>query len=107
LQELEVKNAIRLKAFRNEITAEEMNQSISTFQQDVSTGLWQRPEYIAVIVEQKAQELSARHSKVIGCRTLDILHVAAAIVLGAQDFVTFDARQGTLAKLAGLTAKPS
>ncbi len=38
----------------------------------------------------------------LGCRTLDIIHVAAAIVLGAKIFITFDGRQAALAKQAGL-----
>ena len=105
-QELEVKNAIRLKAFRAEITAAEMNQSIAAFEQDIATGRWQRPAYTAATVEQKADELSAGHSTALGCRTLDIIHVAAALVLGATEFVTFDGRQGALAKQVGLTVKP-
>ena len=105
-QALEVKNAIRLKAFRAEITAAEMNQSIAAFEQDITTGRWQRPAYTAAAVESKAEELSAGHSATLGCRTLDIIHVAAALVLGINDFVTFDGRQGALAKKAGLTVKP-
>jgi predicted nucleic acid-binding protein len=105
-QALEVKNAIRLKAFRKEITAAEMNQSITAFEQDVATGRWQRPVYSAATVEHKAEELSSSHSAVLGCRTLDIIHVAAAVVIGAKEFVTFDGRQGAVAKQAGLTVKP-
>jgi|SRR6266850_1426275 len=105
-QELEVKNAIRLKAFRVEITAAEMNQSIAAFEQDIATGRWRRPGYTAATVEQKAEELSARHAAVIGCRTLDIIHVAAALVLGSKEFLTFDGRQGVLAKQVGLVVKP-
>ena len=104
-QTLEVKNAIRLKAFRAEITATEMNQSIAAFEQDVATGRWQRPAYTGATVEQKADEPSAGQSATLGCRTLDIIHVAAALVLGAKEFVTFDGRQGALAKQAGLTVK--
>ena len=105
-QALEVKNAIRLKAFRAEVAAAEMNQSIAAFEQDIATGRWQRPAYIAATVEQKADELSAGHSATLGCRTLDIIHVAAALVLGAKEFVTFDTRQAALAKKVGLTVKP-
>jgi hypothetical protein len=36
----------------------------------------------------------------------DITRVAAALVLGAKEFVTFDARQGALAKKVGLTVWP-
>ena len=42
----------------------------------------------------------------LGCRTLDIIHVAAALVIGAREFVTFDGRQGAMAKQAGLAVKP-
>jgi predicted nucleic acid-binding protein len=105
-QALEVKNAIRLKVFRKEITPAEMGQSISAFEQDIATGRWQRPAYSAAVVEQKADELSFDHSAIFGCRTLDIIHVAAALVLGAKDFVTFDVRQGAVAGKAGLTVKP-
>jgi predicted nucleic acid-binding protein len=105
-QTLEVKNAIRLKAFRKEITATEMNQSIAAFEQDIAMGRWQRPVYDSPTVERKADELSASHSATLGCRTLDIIHVAAAVVIGAREFVTFDGRQGAMAKQAGLTVKP-
>jgi hypothetical protein len=105
-QALEVKNAIRLKAFRKEISSAEMNQSIAAFEQDIATGRWHRPVFAAATVEQKADELSASHSAVLGCRTLDIIHVAAAVVIGAREFVTFDERQGAMAKQVGLTVKP-
>jgi hypothetical protein len=105
-QALEVRNAIRLEAFRAEITAAEMNRSIAAFEEDVASGRWQRPAYTAAAVEQKADELSAGHSATLGCRTLDIIHVAAAVVLEAREFVTFDARQGALAKQVRLTVKP-
>jgi predicted nucleic acid-binding protein len=105
-QALEVRNAIRLKAFRAEITQSEMNQSIAAFEQDISTGRWQRPAYTVPAVEHKAEELSAGFTAKLGCRTLDILHVAAAMVLGAKVFVTFDARQAAAAKRAGIVVVP-
>jgi uncharacterized protein len=83
-----------------------MSQSIAAFDQDIATGRWQRPPYTAEAVELKAAELSASHSATLGCRTLDIIHVAAALVIGAKDFVTFDARQRALAKQVGLAVKP-
>ena len=84
----------------------EMGQSIAAFEQDIATGRWHRPVYTAATVEQKADELSATYSATLGCRTLDIIHVAAAIIIGAGEFVTFDGRQGSVAKQAGLTVKP-
>jgi len=104
-QALEVKTAIRLKAFRKEISAGEMMQSISAFEQDIAAKRWVRPDYTSAAVEQKAEELSASHAATLGCRTVDIIHVAAAVVIGVKDFVTFDNRQAALAKLSGLTVK--
>jgi len=104
-QALEVKTAIRLKAFRKEISLGEMTQSINAFEQDIAAKRWVRPQYNSAAVEQKAEELSAKHAVTLGCRTLDIVHAAAAIVVGAKDFVTFDNRQAALAKLSGLAVK--
>jgi len=39
-QALEVRTAIRLKAFRKEISAGEMTQSISAFEQDIAANRW-------------------------------------------------------------------
>jgi hypothetical protein len=36
----------------------------------------------------------------------DLLHVVMAIVLGATEFLAFDARHAALAKAAGLKVKP-
>ena len=38
-----------------------------------------------------------------GCRTLDLLHIAAARLLPSPKFVSTDKRQLAAAKLAGLT----
>jgi hypothetical protein len=105
-QSLEVKNAIRLKAFRAEITPAEMNLSLAAFEQDIAAGRWTRPAFAADAVELKTEQLSASHSATLGCRTLDIVHVAAALVIGVTDFITFDGRQAALARQVGLTVKP-
>jgi hypothetical protein len=105
-QAIEVRNAIRLKAFRKEITAEEMKHSIAAFDLDIAASRWQRPVYSVPDVELKAETLSANHSATLGCRTLDIIHVAAALAVGAKEFVTFDARQAAVATRAGLRVNP-
>ena len=46
------------------------------------------------------------HTPTIGSPSLDILHVATALALGATEFCTFDTRQGKLARLAGLRVQP-
>ena len=51
---------------------------------------------------EQATELSRLHTPVLGTRTLDVLHVASARVMGMRSFVTYDERQAALAKSVGL-----
>jgi hypothetical protein len=97
---------LRLKAFRKEITTAEMEASLEGFNGDILAGRWKVPEYKEATVWKLARELSDRHAATLGCRTLDLLHVAVALSLGVTTFVTFDQRQGAMAKLEGLTVKP-
>ncbi len=58
------------------------------------------------MLDAESEALSAAHTEKIGTRAFDVLHVAAAAVLGAKDFYTFDARQKALAVKAGMKVKP-
>ena len=49
-----------------------------------------------------AERLSERHTDAGGHRSLDILHVATAIELGAKEFLTFDKNQRMLAEAEGM-----
>lgn len=53
-----------------------------------------------------AERISARHTVDGGHRYLDLLHVATALHLGAQDFLSFDVNQRKLASAEGLATKP-
>jgi predicted nucleic acid-binding protein len=55
-------------------------------------------------VHRIAEDLSARHTESGGHRLTDILHVATAIHLGAEQFLTFDANQKKLAEAEGMLA---
>jgi predicted nucleic acid-binding protein len=50
----------------------------------------------------EAPRLSATHTLREGNRASDILHVAAALMLSAKHFLTFDAKQKKLAASEGL-----
>ena len=54
------------------------------------------------LVMQLAQSYSQQRTTQHGHRTLDILHVATAVHLGAKTFLTFDSRQRALARYLGL-----
>jgi hypothetical protein len=94
--------AWHLKVFRHEIAKEIIDQAWSHVEDDVAAGLWQLPDYDPVDVYSRAESLSRRYTSILGARSLDILHVAAAVVLDASAFVTHDDRQARLAKAAGL-----
>jgi len=107
LQALEVRNALRLKICRGEMTRAQLRWTLSRLADDMRRGRWQLPRYALTDVYRKAEELSQKHATSTGCRGLDILHVAGAIVLGVRVFLTFDARQGKLARKARLRVLPA
>ncbi len=52
-----------------------------------------------------AERLSATYTERHGHRLADTLHVATALHLGAEEFLTFDANQKLLAEAEGLAVK--
>jgi hypothetical protein len=53
------------------------------------------------------QTLSERHTERLGCRGFDLLHVALALELECEAFLTSDRIQGTLAGAEGLAVTVS
>jgi predicted nucleic acid-binding protein len=102
LHQLELRNALRLRVFRGEITAVQRDASLNAFLADAAGGIYATANPVLGDVMMEAERLSASHSDTLGTRSLDILHVAAALVLGAAEFWTFDKRQAALAKAAGM-----
>ena len=102
LHQLELRNALRLRVFRAEITAEQRDASLNAWLADLAAGVLVAAAAPWGEVTMEAERLSASHSEKLGTRSLDILHVAAAVVLGLPEFHTFDLRQAALAKAAGL-----
>ena len=100
--ELELINAIHLKQFRAEITLDETRLIMSRFEEHEKSGIYYRPQLDWPAVFIHAIDLSKKHSAIIGSRSLDILHVASALSINADRFLTLDDRQNTLAALAGL-----
>lgn len=56
-------------------------------------------------VFERASELSARYASKLLCRSLDVLHVASALELRIERFVSADDRQIALARECGLAAR--
>lgn len=100
--ELELINAIHLKLFRTEITQDVTNLIISRFEEHEKNGIYYRPQLDWATIFSHAIDLSQKHSAIIGSRSLDILHVASALSIDADRFLSVDDRQTKLAALAGL-----
>lgn len=106
LQRHELRNAFRLAVFRKVLTLERCEAVLAQIAADTKTGVLVQTPVSWAEVFAVAETLSAAHSITLGTRGFDVLHVAAAIALGTKHFLTFDARQKTLAVKAGLKAEP-
>ena len=98
----ELVNSIALAVFRHDIPKNAADAALV----DVSADMEQGRLVIADLpwrqAYEQATELSRVHTPVLGTRTLDVLHVASARVMGMRSFVTYDERQSALAKAVGL-----
>ena len=100
---LELRNALNLAVFQKRLTPVEVQSAWQEVENDIaagllisSGGLWHR-------VFGEAESIAANYTSAVGCRTLDVLHVAAAKLVGVTEFCTFDTRQGDLVKKIGMT----
>lgn len=103
IQEMELTNALRLKVLWGEVTAAQAEAQLAHFATRRRRGLYVFPAMDRSALMESFRQLSAETPR-LGCRTLDILHVACALQLRADTFLTFDARQRALAEYAGLQA---
>ena len=100
--ELELTNAILLRLFRRELLPSKVKAARALVGRDIEDGvLLLKP--LAAAVYERAKQIARRRTPRLGARTLDVLHVASALVLQADTFYTFDRSQGKLAMAEGLT----
>ncbi|HEY3356422.1 MAG TPA: type II toxin-antitoxin system VapC family toxin [Polyangia bacterium] len=102
LHELELANALELKLFRKEAKPAQARATHALVEQDVGTGTLYRAPVHWEHVLREAKTLAQDHTRVTGCRSLDILHCAVARSLSATSFITTDRRQRRLAAAIGL-----
>ncbi len=104
LIELELINALELALFRRWAEASAIRASLAAFRQDIERGVYSLKPMPDAAYELAAR-IARRRSARLGTRTLDILHVASALLLQAGRFLTFDARQRRLARAEGLKVR--
>ena len=102
LHELEIRNALRLKRFRDEIGNEQLAASMAMLASDLAAGRLIRGGIDWGSVCAEAERLSAAMTAAVGVRTIDLLHVAAALDRRASGLVSLDHRQRAAARASGL-----
>jgi predicted nucleic acid-binding protein len=98
----ELVNSVALAVHRSMLGQDAARAALDDVESDIRAGrlslvdaLWRRTLDLAA-------DLSDQHTARLGTRSLDVLHVATAVTLGMKHFVTYDERQGALARAVGL-----
>ena len=106
LNEFEIGNALRFAEYRKLLPAGKSEAHLADFYADILSGKFTDLACNLAVVLAEAKRLSGKYTLRGGYRSFDILHVAAALHLGAREFLTFDANQRKLAKAEGLKIRP-
>ena len=106
LSELELCNSVYRGTGRNIYSRQVCASILRQIAQDKNAGLLFLWPLDLLPHFRKAMELSKQFTPIHLCRSLDVLHVAAACLLGPGEFASFDARQRKLAASAGLKLLP-
>jgi predicted nucleic acid-binding protein len=101
LIETEMANAFQLRVFRGESSERTIKVSSDLFRRDVQSGIFELKSFGADVFRH-ASEMAALRTARLGTRTLDLLHVASAVLLKPHLFCTFDQNQAKLARAEGL-----
>ncbi len=99
---VELTNGIGLAVYRGIITDKAHDAAMAALDDDFTQGRYRQGDVLWRATLKRAGELSRKHTRSIGCRSLDIVHVASAVELELKYFATFDVRQQQLARAAGL-----
>lgn len=105
LHELEFVNALQLKLFFKSATVAQAAAARSLVEADLKAGILDSPTSDWKVILGEAVKLAEQHTGTIGCRSLDVLHCAAAKTLSAAEFITTDVRQKQLATSMGLNVR--
>lgn len=99
---LELENALRLKVFRMEMDDKGCGIAMAKIASHMHEGKLVAHSVDWISALEEARRMGARVSGRVGCRTLDLLHVAIAVQWKSELFVTADDRQIRAARAAGL-----
>jgi predicted nucleic acid-binding protein len=102
---VEAVNALQLRVSRKEISAKQAKASWDDLVQDLRSGVLTLLSLPDAAFE-RARALSLQATARLGTRTADLLHVAAALEMGAERLYSFDRQQRKLAQAVRLKVNP-
>jgi hypothetical protein len=103
---LELRNAFNRAVQRGRITLTQRDAIWQDVEADIAGGFLVPTPVPSGPLHDKARQLSDRHTPMLGSRSLDLLHVAAALVLESKIFFSFDDRPRKAAASEGMKVKP-
>jgi len=103
---LELRNAFNRAVHRQRLTAAQRDALWQDVEADIASGFLVPVPVPPGPLHDTARRLSDRYTPVLGTRSLNLLHVAAALALEAKVFFSFDDRQRKAAASEGLQVKP-
>jgi predicted nucleic acid-binding protein len=103
---LEIRNALNFGINRGEITSDQRDAVLAEIEAQIEKGFFRLVDASQSSIYSKAQELSNKHTPGVATRSLDLMHLAAALLSEAHTFLTFDRRQAKAASAEGLVVKP-
>jgi predicted nucleic acid-binding protein len=116
LHALEVRNAILQRAFHERRSLRARHRQNIARERDTALRrlerLLARHTLLEVALDMEtviaqAGDLAAAHTERLGARAIDLLHVASALALKSDIFLTTDHRQASLARAEGLKVAPA
>ena len=104
LHRLELRTVVRQCIYGHLITEAEGRRILRHIEEDLDDGTLVHEPLGWIESLQQAETIASRRATKMPCRSLDLWHLATAVELGVDDFVTFDQDQFSLAKAEGLRA---
>jgi predicted nucleic acid-binding protein len=105
LVDVETVNAFCRRVFRKQMTLANLQNAVRDLELDIKSGVLSFQVFPDAAFS-RAKVLAQTFTPSIGVRAADLLHVAAALEIGARSLYTFDAKQHQAAQAAGLAVNP-
>lgn len=104
---LEIRNAFNMAIARQEMNAFERDAVMKNIEEQTATGFFRMVTVSQAAIYEKAAKLSDQYTSPLLTHSLDLMHVATALLCHASLFLSTDTRQRKVAKAEGLKVKPA